>query len=287
MNYVSLETAERMLIKFDGTKSKLFEFIDNCDDAMRVVNPDYKNHLFTIIRTKITDKARAMIRCREFPDWESLRMQLLEAFSEKRTLEQWQLELNSCKQNYKENVISFANRVESCYINVINSIDHTLDNKSRNACVDMIKGIALKVFINGLNKDLTVLVKSQRPSTLENAISLALDEEQQLLSNLEVNRFHNNNHRSHNPSHINYTSKALFCRYCKKSNHTIDKCFKLQNKQQNKNNFSSNRNNNNKNNFNQNHNFNQQKHFNHNNSQSGSSPLNQQGPPQPAVLRKS
>ena len=80
-------------------------------------------------------------------------------------------------------MISFKNRVKSCYINVIKSTDHTLDNQ--NACVNMIKGIALKVFGNCLNKELTVLVKSQRPSTLENAISLAFDEEQQLLSNVK------------------------------------------------------------------------------------------------------
>lgn len=112
MSTISLEMAERMPIKFAGTQSKLFEFLDNCDKAIKLVNPENKDILFSIIETKITDKARAIVRNIEFPDWESLKTHLLDAFSERRTLGQWQLELHSCKQLHKENVISFANRVE-------------------------------------------------------------------------------------------------------------------------------------------------------------------------------
>lgn len=231
MTTISLEMAERLLIKFDGNKTKLFEFLDNCDKAMRLVNPDHRDILFSIIETKITDKARAIVRNREFPDWESLKSHLLDAFSEKRTLGQWQLELHSCKQLYKENVMSFANRVESCYIKVINSLDHSLEKNSRSACVNLIKNEALNIFLNGLNKDLTILVKSQRPDTLENAIAIALNEEQQLKSKIEINQFHNRHSTNQSDQRIFHT-KGQFCNYCKKTNHTIDNCYKLKNKTQ-------------------------------------------------------
>lgn len=100
---ISLEMAERMLIKFDGNKNKLFEFLDNnCDKAMSLVDPQYKEILFKLIETKITDNARAVVRNREFPTWNAF----LDAFSEKIPIGQWQW----------ESVMSFANRVESCYI---------------------------------------------------------------------------------------------------------------------------------------------------------------------------
>lgn len=110
---ISLEMAERMLIKFDADRSKLHEFIDNSSMAMSLVKTDQKT-LFTIIKSKITNKARILIKKRNFPSWASLKQYLFDAYSDKRTQGQWQLELHSCKQNLNEDVISFANKVENC-----------------------------------------------------------------------------------------------------------------------------------------------------------------------------
>lgn len=202
---------------------------------MSLVDPQYKEILFNIIETKITDNARAIVRNREFPSWDALKTHFLDAYSEKRTIGQWQLELNACKQDFKESVMSFANRVESCYIKVINSLDNSLDKLSREACVNLIKNEALSVFLNGLNKELTILVKSQRPDTLESAVAVALNEEQKLKSKFEMQRFHSNNHKpNYSINKIYQTVSQQFCKYCKKNNHTIDKCFKLKNRNSNK-----------------------------------------------------
>lgn len=55
MPTITLEVTERMLVKFDGTKSKLFEFLDNSKKAMKLEASKYKDVLFTIIETKVTD----------------------------------------------------------------------------------------------------------------------------------------------------------------------------------------------------------------------------------------
>ncbi|KAL3279425.1 hypothetical protein HHI36_016936 [Cryptolaemus montrouzieri] len=176
---ISLELASQMLIKFDGSnKSKLYEFIDNCDRAIKLVNPSYREILFSIIETKLTDNARVLTRSRSFSNWESLKTHLLDIYSEKRTMGQWQLELNSCKQNISENVMSYSSKIENCYIKLINSLDNNLNRESREACVKLLKEQALSVFITGLLPNISLLVKSQRPETLEKAIAIALQEGQ-------------------------------------------------------------------------------------------------------------
>lgn len=89
MATISLEIAEKMIFKFDGNKNKLYEFLDNCSKAIKLVKPEYKDVLLTIIETKLTDNARALIRNRDFDNWETLKDHLLDAYSEKRTIGQW------------------------------------------------------------------------------------------------------------------------------------------------------------------------------------------------------
>lgn len=110
MSHISIEVAERLLIRFDGNKQRLNEFIDNCDKALSLVSEANQVVLFAIIETKITDNARALIRNRSFKTWSELKTHLLDIFSEKRTMGQWQLELNSLKQGTNETVVSYSTR---------------------------------------------------------------------------------------------------------------------------------------------------------------------------------
>lgn len=247
---VSLEIAEKMLLKFDGTKSKLYDFLDNCDSAIKLIRPELKNILFAIILSKITDNAKALIRNRDFETWPDLKTYLLEIYAEKRTVGQRQLELTSCKQNPGESVISYSNKIENCYIKLINSLDPKLPLVARQACIDLLKNEALNVFITGLNKDLNILVKSQNPDSLEKAISVALNEEQEFKSKQEMLRYQSVNNSSarlcfncNKPGHTtincrykkneNFNVRAFsphqnskFCRYCKKPGHLLEECRK-------------------------------------------------------------
>ncbi|KAL3265774.1 hypothetical protein HHI36_009972 [Cryptolaemus montrouzieri] len=262
-DYISLEIAEKFVFKFDGTKSKLHKFIDNCDEAFRLVKPQSKRVLFSIIKTRITDNARALIRNRDFEDWDLLKQFLVDSYSEKRTYAQRQFELGACKQNANETVLSFSNRLESCYVHLLETLDPRLPSNTRLTLTDLFKEQALGVFINGLNKDLSVLVKSQKPSTLEEAVVIATSEEQELKSKNEMSKFqnfhnnlsskfctfcnkagHNNfNCRSKNKSQINIvqnqrqitqrnatntqaSNSIKICRYCKKHGHEIQECRK-------------------------------------------------------------
>lgn len=135
---------------------------------INVKKPELKTILFAAIETKLTDKARAVTRNRSFPEWTDLNKFLLNAYAERRTERQWQLELHSLRQLSTENVMSFSNKVENCYIKLLNTLDSSLTTEAREACTSLLKNQALNVFIRGLHKDLSILVKSRNPDSLVN-----------------------------------------------------------------------------------------------------------------------
>ena len=174
--------------------------------------------LLAIIETKLTDNASIIVRNRNFDDWETLKTHLLDAYSEKRTTSQWQLELNSCRQSHNESVLSYSNKIETCYMKLINSIHTSLAVDERNIATNLIKNEALEVFLNGLNPQIALIVKSQKPITLENAISIAQQEEQNQKSRQEIQKY----------QQISSTN-TKFCTYCNKAGHTSFNCRNKQN----------------------------------------------------------
>lgn len=99
--------------------------------------------------------------------------------------------ISNSKQAYNEDVLSYSRRVENCLIKLINSLDNNLTPVDRRACVKLLQKQALGVFIMGLRKDISILVKSQRPESLEGAIHIAPAEETEQKSQVEIARFQN------------------------------------------------------------------------------------------------
>lgn len=102
----------------------------------------------------------------------------------------WQLELNSCRQGHNESVPSYSNRIENCYIKLIKALDPKLSKEAREANIELLKNQALNIFISGLNPQLHVLLKSQKPANFEEAVSIAISEEQEIKSRQEMTSRH-------------------------------------------------------------------------------------------------
>lgn len=264
---IKIELLVNMIPKFDGNKLHFYDFLDNCDLAESLASPIIKNTLLTFIKSKIIGNARSQIRNREFESWEDLRSHLVETYSEKRSHAQWQLELSLCKQEFRESVSSYAHRLENCLVRLTNSLDPTLKLTERNANVKLLRSQALTIFILGLNKDINIVVKAQRPQTLEDAISLAQAEEKEQIARREMDKHSNHSFfksNSHFSKHNNFNQKpntqfrkdsrtfsshsitnqqksiptyphsqrsfqdTKQCRYCKNIGHTIEECRKRQ-----------------------------------------------------------
>lgn len=100
----------------------------------------------------------------------------------------------------------------------INFISFSPNSLERNVAINLFKNEALKVFINGLNPPVALVVKYQMPSTLENTISLTRQEEQTQKSRYKIQKCQQVN-----------SSSARFCSYCYKSGHTSFNCGNIQN----------------------------------------------------------
>lgn len=145
MAKANIEVAKDILIKFDGNKAKLYEFIDNCDEAISIIKYEQKITSFTIIETKITDNgnARYLIRNCSFNDWDALKTFLVETYSEKWTMNQWQL--NSFSAKSKQTIVSYSSRIEDCYIKLVYSVDNDLTREACEACTKLLRKQALNV----------------------------------------------------------------------------------------------------------------------------------------------
>lgn len=69
------------------------------------------------------------------------------------------------------------NKIENYLVRLTNSLDSSLSTIEKEANVKLLRSQALNIFITGLNKDLNIVVKAQKPHTLEDAIILAQAEE--------------------------------------------------------------------------------------------------------------
>ena len=200
----------KILKQFDGNRDKLHEFIENADTAMRLASEDDSPTVFEFIKCNITGKARSQIRNREFDDWPALREYLKINYSDKRSHSHYQVELGQCKQGANEAVMIYANRIETLLLKLCNSLEEGLGDAEKKANIKLLQTQALNVFLNGLNDSLTVLVKSQKPPSLEEAVSLAAAEEMMLRDR----------------SSKSQQSPSSFCNYCKKHGHLITECRK-------------------------------------------------------------
>ena len=212
VGFIDIGLAERMINKYDGDKSNLHVFIDNCNNAFTLLNPVYKIAFVSVVLAKIEGNIRSTLLNRSFASWESLKEHLLENYSEKRTFAQWQLELNSCRQGNTESISRYSSRVENCFIKLIKSLDPKLTKEAREANVELLKKQALNIFISGLQPQLHILLKSQKPLTFEDAVSIAISEEQEIKSRQEMYLKQN------------YSPSIKKCLNCNKLGHLAFQC---------------------------------------------------------------
>lgn len=243
--HIEIGLAERMLNEYDGNKANLHVFIDNCNNAYKLLNPLFKDAFISVVLSKIKGNVRSTLLNRSFGSWEDLKEHLLENHSEKRTFAQWQMELNSCRQGHNESIPSYSNRIENCYIRLIKSLDPKLSTEARKANTELLKNQALNIFINGLNPQLHILLKAQKPATFEEAVSIAISEEQEIKSRQEMTSRHFDNKQKKCSQcqaigHLGYQCRKnpivramqtdkVNCYNCNKTGHIARDCWHKQN----------------------------------------------------------
>jgi len=180
-NFVSLKEARTMIPEFDGTsRHKLQEFLNACTYAVRNINPaDEESLIQAILYTKLKGKAMQDFKTREVQTYDELKQQLETCYQTKQSTMHLQIEFNSLKQKPNETAHAFGQRVDllamKLYDSMIKGEEHSIGYKG--AIQQTIKKQALINFQIGLRDELKIFVRSQRYTTLQEAITNASAEE--------------------------------------------------------------------------------------------------------------
>lgn len=253
---IQIGTLFKFIKPFDGSREKLNSFITNCDNAIELASDAQKSILFKFILSQLEGKAEVACSIKEFDSWDQLSHFLKTQFGERKHYAHLMTELQECRQS-NEPVNQYALRVETCLSKLLTEV--TLSNKKKTELVGRtaaMEDLALHTFLIGLKPDISNLVRGRNPSTLNDAINFAVSEEKIINSYNRRNPHSSTSHRTfpkpqynfHSPDHnaisrpqvqkqYDRNNQNLFCRYCKKSGHTIEICRK---REYNNNRFKSN-----------------------------------------------
>lgn len=162
MSHLKISILEKQLKTFTGKRENLSEFLNTCESALKLCAPDDKELLFQLIKMKLSGRAYNLTQHRTFDTWDQLKTHLIEVFSDKRSQGQWELELHSCRQNFNEDVMSYANRVETVLQKLIDSVIIGEENEIiKSAHERLLKTQAQHVFILGLKDPIATVVKAR------------------------------------------------------------------------------------------------------------------------------
>ncbi|CAH2090022.1 unnamed protein product [Euphydryas editha] len=240
---ISLNTILKFIKPFTGDRDKLTAFLRNCDSAISLASSRQEDLILKYILSQLEGKAETACSIKEFDSWASLKEFLKTQFGERKHYAHLLTELQDCKQGNLEPVSQFSLRVETCLQKLLTEV--TVSNSKKMELAGRLaamEDLALHTFTLGLHPRISNLVRCRDPKNLNDAINCAISEEkiQQFsfrnnfkqksnetipkrndFNNKPQSKYNYNNDNQYAPSS---SKEAPFCRYCKKTGHTLENC---------------------------------------------------------------
>ncbi|CAI6347994.1 unnamed protein product [Macrosiphum euphorbiae] len=262
----TVEHVIRLVPEFSGgIDEKLVFFINACELVVDITPVANQDIMLRTILNRIKGLAYEVIKYENITSWDMLKTLLKNTYDKPKNAAYLQIELFSAKQRYKETLIEYVNRLRNLVQAVSEGSTQGKSASDALAVQNNIREQALLVFLEGISDRIKVMVKSKNPSTLEQAIQIAIIEDKNITpSEVRSNNHFNNRARGeaqkynkgnchicgkyghyardcrfkkgnprnegNKPSTNRPTANAyLICTYCSKQGHTIDKCYKKKN----------------------------------------------------------
>ncbi|XP_077257584.1 uncharacterized protein LOC143894822 [Temnothorax americanus] len=180
IGYLRLKEARDMIPEFDGTSSKLHEFLSAASYAIKNINPMEEGTLLeAVLCTKLKGRAMIEFQTREIRDFAQLKKELEVCYLSRKSTTHLQLEFNTLKQKPGENARAFGLSADKLamelYDSMIEGRNHTIESKR--TILETIQQQALQNFQLGLRDEIKLLVRAQHFATLQEAIAGASAEE--------------------------------------------------------------------------------------------------------------
>lgn len=208
---VTLGVLTKFIKSYNGDKESLPAFLTNCDNAMSLATTEQQNVLCKFILSQLEGKAQVACSLKSFTKWEDIKVFLKSTFGEKKHATHLLVDLQNCRQLPSEDVTKYSLRIEYILTKIQSDIHYNCkDPKELHGRIAAMEDLALNTFMLGLNGSISNIVRCRNPSTLNDAVQHAIEEEK--LYNLKST---SSSHRSHKQ-----------CSTCNKSGHTSTECFR-------------------------------------------------------------
>ncbi|XP_077298985.1 uncharacterized protein LOC143920143 [Arctopsyche grandis] len=202
---IDFNTLTKFIKRYDGSSIPLYEFIDDCENALILASESQRKILLNYIVSQITGSARIIISNINTRDFNSIKEALVRNYSPHKNYSTLLLELQQLKQRHDEDVTKFMNRIQTATNSLIKSIQNcNIKSKADefNGQIKLIDELSLQRMIHGNKCQQTRIVfYSTHPKTLLDAYKTALE--------IETDTARNKN-----------------CNICGREGHSSNTCFK-------------------------------------------------------------
>jgi len=229
--HMSIEQALKLIPVFDGENSDSnHAFQNSCDFALQNIDPSENDNFVKGITTRLTGKAYRAIRYKEIKKYEDLKIVLNSLVDKKFTLAHLHSKLSMFRLAYGETIQQYADRAEQLFYEIMEASISTggLDNPEGISKITAMQ--ILTAFTEGLPHDTRIIVKARKPSDLNEAVQIAIEEETSRLSQKEMRKNNNhqkvdNKHKSNQNHPASSHSKSMgACFLCGRTNHQAHQC---------------------------------------------------------------
>jgi hypothetical protein len=213
---ITLSVLTKFIKPYNGDRESLPAFLTNCENAISLATADQQNVLCKYIISQLEGKAQVICSLKTFSEWEDIKIFLRNTFGEKKHATHLLVDLQNCRQLPNEDVTKYSLRIEQILTRIQSDIHYNCkESKELVGRIAAMEDLALNTFLLGLNSNISTIVRCRNPSSLNEAVQHAIEEEK--LFNLS---------KSSAPKY----SKQ--CSICNKSGHTSSDCY-LKNKKYN------------------------------------------------------
>jgi len=184
-NYALIRYQADNIPTFDGNPKHINRFISSCENFFTahkdLTNPAaaINTCLFDTVLNKLTGRAADLVASRvELTSWELLKQSIISTFADQRSIDCVVQDIICCRPKKDESPQQFGLRLQDIRSLLFSKINVSSDPKELKLLrISEYSNLVLKTFINGLNYQMQLIVRIKSPKTLEEAMSLALEEE--------------------------------------------------------------------------------------------------------------
>lgn len=242
---MDLNVLFKFIKPYNGNRETLNSFLIDCNNVIELATEAQRPIIVKYILSQLEGRAQLACSIKEFDKWDQLKDFLKTQFGERKHYSHLLTELQESRQG-SLTVGQFALKIETCLSQLLTEISisnhKAIEVPGRTAAME---DLALHHFMMGLKPQISMIVRCKSPSTLNEAINIAVCEEriQQNISSRSqtstpfIDGKPGKNHAqpykkpfagNTQTPYVKPFNRAqlIVCRYCKSPGHSIDNCRK-------------------------------------------------------------